>query len=709
METAPILMVAIRPLMSKLTRLGKKTPQNPQNPQNPPVRLTVIQNDKGLATKVFRLSAEGSLLKTSAAQVYEGNAREVSVSDLEELLAVITELKANEALCFGIMGRAKARLVSQKSLAADPHAVARDRAHFSFAEGQPGILMLDYDPRTGPGHSAMTWEELDNQIAAIIPAWDQTARMWRPSASSFIYRGDGAERSEKVAGAATSLSTTHRPFQRWELTSIKDPGPRGSDTFRSLLPAACWIAASWTLPCGSPNGSILRPAVLEGDLIRKASEAVILPGAAILRSATCTAELTVSEWRRKSPDIERKRQNERPKADQVRRKYISQRVANAKTQGVGLTDRRYREVLASAIVHQVLPADFPLRAADGAIVYVRDLLVDPEKWDGERFADPLEPDYRSDTRIAFAGPLGSEPFVYSHAHGGCSYRLVSEVADIVVSKGEAPRVVDEALAVMRNRGDMFERGGELVRLRGDGVSPVADIYLADYLGRHVRFLGERRSRGEPVLERIDVPARICAQIIAKSGERGLSELVAVITAPTLRPDGTVLRQPGLDEETGLLLKGDGFCEVKDNPTLTDLKGAFSTLWKPFTDFPYVSPVDRGVVLAAILTALVRRSLPQSPAFSLDAPSAGTGKTLLGQCILRLSGSLPVVVPQCAEEDELRKRLLSTLREGGSGVLSTISEAFSAAPPSRRSSRAKRTATASWAAPTCWRSRPTSWC
>jgi hypothetical protein len=69
-----------------------------------------------------------------------------------------------------------------------------------------------------------------------------------------------------------------------------------------------------------------------------------------------------------------------------------------------------------------------------------------------------------------------------------------------------------------------------------------------------------------------------------------------------------------------------------------------------------------------LTALVRRSLASAPGFSFDAPTAGTGKTLLAQCVLSLMGAVPQVVPECREEDELRKRLLAALREGRPGLL-----------------------------------------
>jgi hypothetical protein len=61
-------------------------------------------------------------------------------------------------------------------------------------------------------------------------------------------------------------------------------------------------------------------------------------------------------------------------------------------------------------------------------------------------------------------------------------------------------------------------------------------------------------------------------------------------------------------------------------------------------------------------------LPLAPAFSFDAPAAGTGTTLLGFCLLALCGMDRQAIPECRDEEEVRKRLLSTLRSGQPGVL-----------------------------------------
>lgn len=171
-----------------------------------------------------------------------------------------------------------------------------------------------------------------------------------------------------------------------------------------------------------------------------------------------------------------------------------------------------------------------------------------------------------------------------------------------------------------------------------------------------------------MLKRLAHPHWLCQQILAKKGERGLHELKGLITAPTLRPDGTLLNTPGFDQETGLRLRNGEWPTVPEEPTEQEVEAAFDIVWKPFAEFPFVGNDDRGVMLAAILTAVVRATLPGAPAFSFDAPVAGTGKTLLAQCLQRICGSPPCIIPECRDEEELRKRLLAKLREGKPSVL-----------------------------------------
>src|SRR3990172_11030708 len=54
--------------------------------------LTILTNEEGYATKIFRLDDTGQLKKRSAANFYEGRAQRGSVASLDELHHLIEEL-----------------------------------------------------------------------------------------------------------------------------------------------------------------------------------------------------------------------------------------------------------------------------------------------------------------------------------------------------------------------------------------------------------------------------------------------------------------------------------------------------------------------------------------------------------------------------------------------------------------------------------------
>lgn len=174
--------------------------------------------------------------------------------------------------------------------------------------------------------------------------------------------------------------------------------------------------------------------------------------------------------------------------------------------------------------------------------------------------------------------------------------------------------------MLRQHGDLYERGGELVRVVSGGFEPVSDDWLLDYFDRHVTFSVARKTKEGIVDEVRDAPQWLGKRVNTKKGERGIPELRGVITAPTMRDDGTLLDQPGYAEMTGLLLVKGKWPRVPDAATEPELRAAAATLWKPFSEFPFVDVAARGVMLAAIFTAVLRQTIRLAPGFTFDAPA-----------------------------------------------------------------------------------------
>ena len=233
---------------------------------------------------------------------------------------------------------------------------------------------------------------------------------------------------------------------------------------------------------------------------------------------------------------------------------------------------------------------------------------------------------------------------------------------ILLRPGERPRVTDEAFAVIREDGSLFRRGKVTVCVDGEHTIEANEPFLADFLERRTSFYRMKPdANGKLTRAAADAPNWLPKHIMQLPGERGLSELKGIITAPTLRLDGSLLGSPGYDEATGLLLLPGEYPAIPEKPTGDEMRAAWKTLWMPYAKFPYVSTVDCGVAVAGLLTALVRRVLPTAPAFSIDAPCPSSGKTLLATCIALLCGGEPTVVGEVSEE-EIHKQLLPMMME-----------------------------------------------
>jgi hypothetical protein len=143
-------------------------------------------------------------------------------------------------------------------------------------------------------------------------------------------------------------------------------------------------------------------------------------------------------------------------------------------------------------------------------------------------------------------------------------------------------------------------------------------------------------------------------------------LTGLVTAPTLRRDGSLLCTPGYDTATGLWLAWEGATlpAIPEAPTLADAQTALAMLLEPFHDFPFAQPCHASAVLAAILTLIARYAVQSVPLFGISATTRGSGKTLLADCIALIATGRPAPkMPQVKEEEEERKRLLALALDG----------------------------------------------
>jgi hypothetical protein len=252
---------------------------------------------------------------------------------------------------------------------------------------------------------------------------------------------------------------------------------------------------------------------------------------------------------------------------------------------------------------------------------------------------------------------------------------------IIVSPGNLPQAIDAAenvlVAEYRSLG-LYQRGGEIVRvithLRQDrrerlqvpaGAPVIHGINQSALLDVLNRCINWQEKRHRQATQAADAPPKAAQQYLARRGLWKLPNLIGVIEAPTLRPDGTVLDEPGYDEATGIYLFSNfKWPAIPEKPTRAQAEEALRILVEPFEQFSFVGPEDRSVIISAIFTLLQRRLLCSAPLFAVSAPTQATGKSLLVDALSRIgTGRDAPAAPVSKQTDEMRKMITSILREG----------------------------------------------
>jgi hypothetical protein len=253
-------------------------------------------------------------------------------------------------------------------------------------------------------------------------------------------------------------------------------------------------------------------------------------------------------------------------------------------------------------------------------------------------------------------------------------------------EGELPLIVDQAeqalIALTEFR--LFQKAGMLVRVvrkevfssrnykRPPGVLGTVMVdapHLTELLTR-----GAVWKRFDARLQkdrRINAPEKVASTYLSRAYNWKLPILWSTIAAPTLRPDGSILQTPGYDPATRSFYDpGDHkFPQVPDCPTIDQARAALELISKAISTFPFEERVDRSVALAAVLTALVRRSLPSAPLFVVTAPSPESGKTLLCDFIALLAMGTAVPAMKYPDNDEEAVKIaMAILLEGDPVVM-----------------------------------------
>jgi Bifunctional DNA primase/polymerase, N-terminal len=246
--------------------------------------------------------------------------------------------------------------------------------------------------------------------------------------------------------------------------------------------------------------------------------------------------------------------------------------------------------------------------------------------------------------------------------------------EIIVSDKQLRDLTNEAVTALVKQNDpptVFMRGGALTRLVRDEQGTVRPEVLRPDSVRHLlsQIADWMRPGQGGVLINVHPPMAVARDWLAREWAE-LPRLTGILTAPCLRPDGSLLDQPGHDLTTGLWLDPDGLTipRVPEHPTDEEIATARLLLeGELLGDFPFVDDASRANALALVLTPVLRPAISGLvPLALVDAPVAGTGKTFLVNLAAILGTGQQArltAAPAHDGDEELRKRLTSILMAG----------------------------------------------
>jgi putative DNA primase/helicase len=243
---------------------------------------------------------------------------------------------------------------------------------------------------------------------------------------------------------------------------------------------------------------------------------------------------------------------------------------------------------------------------------------------------------------------------------------------ILVRSGKRHIAADQGLAALCDAGvPFFHRGGELVRIERapakDGAGrlvwvPAIRVVPLAALGR---ALGQvaiwQRLNPQGVPYRVDPPNPVVEMVAAMSDRWPFRPIAGLVRTPSLRPDLSLLTEPGYDPATGLFAafdRGLKIPRIAARPSRREAETALKLILDVLSSFPFVAPRDTATAVAALMTAIDRPAIEVVPMFIFNSPLPGTGKTFLAHCIsAAATGDRAAVIAIAPREEETEKRLI----------------------------------------------------
>jgi hypothetical protein len=424
----------------------------PLPPENPPaetkappppleIELTRLTKDGGPLTKQISLSPDGTLVKDSSACVMaHGTAERVRVAGVNALSALIEDLPLSQAIALGVLRpdlADRVEVTTKKRLlnaVARPDTIARTGSNIIYHG--PAFALLDYDSKGMPTavaaelkHAGGFWHAL----LTVLPALKGTAHVTRHSTSAGLSRADTGEALPESDGVHVYVE-------------VKDGAD--SERFLRALHDRCWLAGfGWMMV--STSGALLERSIVDrmvggperlvfegGPVLLpplqqdKESRRPIAVGGVVLDTVAACPSLTIVEQARLDELKARERERLAPEMAKVRKAFVEAQ-AKKLVPRTGMSEKAARQVIVRQCAG-VLRPDIALPFDDPELAgcTVGDVLANPDLYEDETLADPLEGEAYGRCVAKIMRRTDGTPWIHSFAHGRTIYELKQDAASV---------------------------------------------------------------------------------------------------------------------------------------------------------------------------------------------------------------------------------------------------------------------------------------
>ncbi len=235
---------------------------------------------------------------------------------------------------------------------------------------------------------------------------------------------------------------------------------------------------------------------------------------------------------------------------------------------------------------------------------------------------------------------------------------------------EAARLAWEAIVTAEPKQPIYKRTGLVVRIKNiddKSLPMLEEIDLDIITGLMSRSADWYQSAGKGY--KIAYPPKVVALDCLSFPDTRLKPLQSIVGVPTFSQNGTLITEPGYNEEAQIWYEPQGKFDLPKAPVEytqeTGKEAAQYLLTELFSDFPYVAECDKTHCLAALISPFVRRMISgPTPFFSVESPIGGTGKGLIIKIIsLIVTGKHATMQPLPVSETEIQKKTLAELLTG----------------------------------------------